>query len=315
MSDGAGLVNSFHYSVFGLKVRSSLPLPELFPASADGRPDVTIDTAAIPIRSSGPGLTAVNGALLLVIPEVGRFMISGGNAITVEAERDAPEKNVRLYLLGSAFGALVHQRRLLPLHANGIEINGKAFAFLGPSGAGKSTLAAWFHAQGRRVIADDVCVVGFDEEGFPYAAPGLPRLRLWAEVLELMGREADPYPRSYAGDEDYDKFDVPIELGGAAISNMPLSALYLLDRCDAFSITELRGVEAADAIFAHTYRGAFVSVASGSESHWRSSINLVRNIPVFRLSRQWGLDLLDAQCRQICDHASALGALQMAGAG
>ena len=308
-------MNSFHYSVFGLRVRSRIPLPELFPASGEGRPDVTIETAAIPLGSPRPGLTAVDGALILVVPEVGRFRISGGRAITVQTERGAPERNVRLYLLGSAFGALLHQRGLLPLHANAIEIDGKAFAFMGSSGAGKSTLAAGFHAWGCRVIADDVCVVGFEEDGLPYAAPGPPRLRLWAEALTLMGCEAGPYPRSYVGDEEYDKFDVPIDVAGAAISNMPLSALYLLDRREEFSITELRGIEAADAVFAHTYRGAFVSVVSGTESHWRSSISLVRNLPVFRLSRQWGLDLLEAQCRLIFDHASGVDARRMARAG
>lgn len=305
----------FHYSVFGLKVRSNIPLPELFPASAEGEPDVMIEAAAVPMGSSGPGLTAVNGALLLVVPQVGRFRISGGSMITVDADSGAPDRNVRLYLLGSAFGALLHQRRLLPLHANAIEIDGKAFAFMGSSGAGKSTLTAWFHARGRRVIADDVCVVGFDEHGLPFAAPGLPRLRLWAETLKLMGCEAGAYPRSYVGDDEYEKFDVPIDVGRAAISNVPLSALYLLDPREAFSITELSGIEAAEAVFAHTYRGAFVSIVSGSESHWRSSINLVRNLPVFRLAQQWGLDLLDAQCGEISEHASAVGMRQMASAG
>lgn len=147
---------------------------------------------------------------------------------------------MRLFLLGSAFGALLHQRGLLPLHANAVEIDGRAFAFMGPSGAGKSTLAAWFHRQGDSVIADDVCVVGFGGDGRSFAAPGLPRLRLWAEALELMGGDSANYDRSYVGNDALtEKFDVPMGEVATARSNIELGALYLLNRGDEFSIAGL----------------------------------------------------------------------------
>lgn len=303
MNSTRGTNEVFDYSLFGLRVRSSLELPELFPASGEGEPDVTIDVASL--GSEGPrheGLRPANGALVLAIPDVGRFQISGGNRILVDPERDTPERNVRLYLLGSAFGVLLHQRGLLPLHANAVEIDGRAVAFMGESGAGKSTLAAWFHDSGYRVISDDVCVVGFDEQGDPYAVPGLPRLRLWAEALDLMGHGAHSYPRSYLG--EYDKFDLPIAAANAATTNIPLTALYLLDRGEDFAITELRGVEAAEVVFANTYRGGYVSAVGGNESHMRSAVRLVRSLPVLRASRRWELSSLDQQCRQILDHVN-----------
>jgi hypothetical protein len=293
------------YSVFGLTVRSEMELPELFPSVDDRDPDVLIRVAALAEPQSQPGLKAIGEALLLTVPDVARFRIDSGREIVVELSSGAPERNVRLYLLGSAFGALLHQRGLLPLHANAVEIDGRAIAFMGESGAGKSTLAAWFHDRGFRVIADDVCVVGFDN-GLPYAAPGLPRLRLWAEALELMGHSVDRFPRSYVGQEQQAKFDVPIDVAKAATSNIPLAALYLLDRGAEFAISELRGLEAADAVFANTYRGAFVSAAGNNEVHWRSSIGLVRTLPVFRVARTWDLVSLDCQSLQILEHARLL---------
>jgi hypothetical protein len=295
------------YWVFGLRVRSTLPLHELFLADGAGEADVSIISGEVPEGTDAPAaLSACNGALVLAIRGVARYRISGGQSITVHSEAGVPERNVRLYLLGSAFGALLHQRRLLPLHANAIEIGGKAIAFMGESGAGKSTLAAAFDQLGHGVIADDVCVVGFDCAGRPFVAPGVPRLRLWGEALDLMGRGTQGLERSYVGDEEFDKFDLPLEPGSAVRAKVRLAALYLLARGHEFSIEPLAGVEAAEALFANTYRGSFLSAVNGQESHWLSSVRLVRSVPVFRVSRPWNHARLHEQCELMVEHAAQL---------
>lgn len=296
------------YAVFGLRIRSDLNLPELLPATGASSPDVIIERGSVPQISqcAKDGLSEMDGALVLVIPKVARYKIEEGNRITVEPEPGVPEPNVRLFLLGSAFGVLLHQRRLLPLHANAVEIDGRAVAFMGPSGAGKSTLAAWFYDRGFTIIADDVCVVSFGLDGCPQAAPGLPRLRLWAQALELTGRDRRGLKRSFLNDED-EKFDVPMDAASAARSPITLGAIYLLDRGDQFSVVALRGIEAADAIFANTYRGEYLAKTSGQKEHWESAVRLAREIPVFRAVRQWDPTALEEQWSGLLDHARALG--------
>jgi len=294
------------WSVFGLVIQSEIPLPELFPGESNAVPDVVIRAGKLPEAGGAPaGLSVVDGALILVIPGVAKYRIADGRSITVDAEVGAPDRNVRLYLLGSAFGALLHQRGLLPLHANAVDIGGTAIAFMGESGAGKSTLAATFRDHGHRVVADDVCVVGFAADGKAHAKPGLPRLRLWAEALDIMGHNTAGFEHSYVGGEEFDKFDVPLDPSSAVRSDIPLSSLYLLSRADEFSIDRLSGVEAAEAVFANTYRGAFISAANGQESHWSSAVRLVRSLPVFRASREWNLASLDEQYRMLLYHATA----------
>ena len=246
-------------------------------------------------------------ALLLHIFGIARFRISGGDRVVVDPEPDVPDGNVRLYLLGSAFGALLHQRGLLPLHANAIEVDGKAVAFMGASGAGKSTLAAWFHDRGHRIAADDVCVVRFDADG-PHVSPGLPRLRLWLEALEAMGREPSTYARSYAGAQNLEKFDVPVARETSAGADLQLGAVYLLGRGDRFAIRRLEGVEAAEAAYANTYRGQYIGAAKGYLSHWAACVQLVQSTPIYRLERPWGLDRLDNDCGRILQHVRS-GAL------
>jgi hypothetical protein len=291
------------YALFGLRVRSELELPELHPAIGKGAADVVIRLGQSGASDDERGLQAANGALLFVTPDVAAYRISNGDEIIVEPKAGAPERNVRLYLLGSAFGALLHQRGLLPLHANAIEIGERAFAFMGASGEGKSTLAAWFHDRGFQIIADDVCVVSFDEKDRAYAVPGLPRLRLWQDALEATGRESGDYERSYANDESWNKFDVPVRQTADVNGTTEIGGLYVLGRSEEFSIRRLSGVEAAEAVFANTYRGRYISAAKNEHSHWQSCVRLVQTAPIHQLCRPRDLARVDSDCERILEHA------------
>ena len=298
-------MSTFDYSIFGLRVRSSIPLPELFPAEGTGTADVTISLAPMPEASDAePGLTPVEGGLLLFLPNIARYRIERGSRITVEPEPAVPERNLRLFLLGSAFGALLHQRGILPLHANAVKLGGRAVAFMGESGAGKSTLAGWFHDQGCEVLADDVCAVAFRDGECPVALPGLPRLRLWRDALEEIGRDSRRYARSYVSKDAEEKFDVPMD--ATAREPVPLAALYLLRAGEEFSIQQLTPLKAAEAVFDHTYRGAFVGPAHAAQAHWLSAVKLVRSTPAFELTRPRVLSALREYCARIRDHATKL---------
>jgi hypothetical protein len=250
-------------------------------------------------------MEADGDTLLLTIAKVGRYRIAGGREIIVDPYPGVPDRNLRLFLLGSAFGALLHQRGILPLHANAVDLGGRAVAFMGESGAGKSTLAAWFHDQGCEIIADDVCAVVFREGDHPFALPGLPRLRLWRDSLEETGRDFRRYALSYdSEEEDFEKFDVPIEM--TAREPVPIAALYLLRAGEEFSLQQLTPLKAAEAVFDHTYRGAFVGPANAAQAHWSSAVKLVRSTPVFELTRPRVLSALQEYCARIRDHATKL---------
>jgi hypothetical protein len=260
-----------------------------------------------PAADPGPGLQATDHGAVLTIDGIARYAIADGASIIVDPGAEVPETNVRLYLLGSAMGVLLHQRGLLPLHANAIEIEGKAFAFMGASGSGKSTLAAWFHDRGFRIVADDVCAVRFDLDDQPVVTPGLPRLRLWKEALEDTGRQSSQFSRSYAGDETWDKYDVPLPHDRAVRSEVELAGVYLLGKGDDLDIRPLSGLRAAEAVFANTYRGAYLATAGNAQSHWESCLRLVRRTPIFQLSRVWDLARVPEDMEQIVTHASELG--------
>jgi hypothetical protein len=297
------LAGPFDYSVFGLHLRSELHLPELL--AADPRsPQVVVRLGKLPHSTAAqPGLQPMQDGALLTVPNVARYAITDGSRITVDREPDVPDANVRLYLLGSAMGILLHQRGLLPLHANAVEIGDRAFAFMGPSGAGKSTLAAMFNDRGFRIVADDVCVVDFCESGQARVCPGVGRLRLWREALDATGRDVAVYQRSFSGADAPDKYDVPLIRSFESDDALGLAAVYLLERGESFIIDQLTGLAAVEAVFANTYRGAYVPLVGSSHDHWSACIRLVRNTPVFRAWRPWDLGDLAGQFAGLFEHA------------
>ncbi|HEX8444167.1 MAG TPA: hypothetical protein VF631_11030 [Allosphingosinicella sp.] len=287
------------YAVFGLVIESEIALPELLPAPDGATPDV-----AIRVGNAGEEPLISAEEVNLVVPKVASYRIRGGREIVFAPREGASERNIRLFLLGSAFGAIIHQRGLLPLHANAIDISGRAVAFMGHSGAGKSTMAAWFLDRGHRILADDVCVVVPDAAGVPLAYPGIPRLRLWREALERSGRNADELELAF---DDMDKFNLPTPRPSQS-GPIPLSHVYLLEKAEdqASQIQPLSGVAAVDALVANTYRGGYLARMGGTKRHLLACLHLVKRVPVFRASRLWGFDGYDEEAERLEQHARSL---------
>lgn len=294
------------YSIFALAIRSEMALDGLPPAAEDDVADVDIRMGRIDEAENRPGYRETAGGTILTVPDVGRYRIVGGREIVVEAAAGGSERNLRLYLLGSAIGALLHQRGLLPLHANAIEIGGRAFAFSGHSGAGKSTMAAWFHDRGHRILTDDVCVIRPAADGRALAYPGIPRLRLWREAVEASGRTADEYDRSFDG---MDKFDVPTRVEERR-EPLELGGVYLLrragDEAEAGRIARITGAGAVETLISNTYRGGYLKTIGRTGDHFHACLAVARAVPVFRVERLWGFDRFEDQARMLESHALSL---------
>lgn len=292
------------YELFGLLMESEVDLKGVPRTQRSGDPDVVLRVAPVPpVPQETEGYTLTGEAALLSVAGVGRYLIHRSE-IVVDPATGASERNVRLYLLGSAMGGLLHLRGLLPLHANAVDLGGKAVAFAGHSGAGKSTLAAWFHDRGYPILADDVCVLSFDESGGATAFPGIPRLRLWREALEASGREAGAFDRSF---DNMEKYDVPTRGEGSVALPMPIAAIYLLGKGDEETpepgIEPLKGVQAVEALVSNTYRGGLVSTIGRTGLHLAACVKLAQAVPIFRADRLWGFDRFEEQAGRLEDHA------------
>lgn len=293
------------YSCFNFRLRSELALAELEIAAdpADPRPIVMVRLGTTPatLPGSSPamdGLQASGDEALLEVTNTARFWVRGGREIVVEPLAGASDRNVRLFLLGSALGVLCHQRGVLPLHANAVVSGGEAFAFSGPSGTGKSSLSAYFASTGREILCDDVCVVSFDEAGCPLAWPGLPRLKLWRDAATRLGYETGGLESVIDG---MDKFHLALPARQLA-GPVPLRGLYLLSRAEhgaPEAPRRLGGREALEAIMANTYRASYLQPMGLAGRHFLQSSALANRIAVYAAPRLWGYDVFAAEAERL----------------
>lgn len=302
------------YSCFDFVLRSEIPLPELYPiGEAEGTgAQVDVRIGAVPESLSGApaavrGLQVAGDEALFCAPGVARYLMRRGREIVVDPMPGGPERNLRIFLLGSALGILSNQRGLLLLHANAIVADGAAFAFAGASGAGKSTLAAHFERAGYPVLCDDVCAVGFDSAGRPLAWPGVPRLKLWGDAAVAFGHARETLDTAIEG---LDKFHVPLA-ACARREAAPLKRLYVLGRAadgEPGAISRLRGAQAMEALLQQTYRGRYLGPLGLAERHFRQCAALLAEVEVYAASRVWGYDVFEREAAGLEEHIRSGGA-------
>ena len=222
--------------------------------------------------------------LRLRISSVGHFRIVGGQRIGwCRADPGVNAAELRTYLLGSAFGALLIQRGLLVLHGNALEREGRAIVCLGASGAGKSTLACALVRQGWRLLADDL--VAISAEGM--VLPGIPRIKLWEDAMRSFGWSPElgiPVASGMA------KYLIPAIHLRPAQAPARLAQLYLLQRepWDGISPLPRRAIsreqEAMAELLNQLYRPGFVQGLGHQGSSFLALARLMRQAPLTTLA-------------------------------
>jgi hypothetical protein len=261
--------------------------PELL-AQSGGEPEVTIHYGTVPdvlesVLKRESSFELNEEEFLLKISGLAKYLVLGGREIIVEPAPGIPREDVRLFLLGSAFGALFYQRGLLPLHGCAIEVNQGAAVFLGVPGSGKSTLAGALHQQGYRVLTDDVSVLSFSPEGWPMVQPSCTHLKLSPEALKSMGKNPAAYSRVLS---ELEKYSLPLG-EGFCDQPRPVKRIYELASHDLqeFNIVPLRGTDKLTVLITHTYRLDFLEGPLKRKCYFEQCGRLARQVPISRLIR------------------------------
>ena len=294
----------YYYKVFGLHIGSDMLLAELLTADPSDIPEVIIRIGEVPTDipnaiKKNESFQVAKNQFLFHIPGVGRYYVANGNCILIEPAERADERFLRIFLLGTAFGALLMQRGILPLHGSAVVVNGGCVIFTGVSGAGKSTLLAAFRERGYAFLTDDVAAVTLDESGVAWVHPAYPQQKLWRDTMDNMGVNTDVFSPFFT-EINKDKFAVPAKKGFHP-SPAPLVAVYELEtdgRRDVI-LNHYSNIDKLAVLMRHTYRSWLIDGLGLKELHFIHCAAVANQIAVSRLIRPEGVFSLDEQVRLV----------------
>lgn len=296
------------YTAYDLSIECDISLPELLSdwGGADELPDVHIRMGAISAsglsggKQLGPFLWANRESLWLQVPNVARFLVQSGSSILIDPEPGIDEDSIRVFLLGSAFGALLIQRDVLVLHGNAIRIGDSCMVCVGDSGAGKSTLAAGFMQRGYGILSDDVVPV----DGACRAVPGFPRIKLWKDVADQLQIDTAGLRRIRPNIE---KFNYP--LGDHFVrESLPIRWVYVLcgDNLEGIRMQGIVGMQRFLPLRNNTYRMRYLHAMALNAEHMQLCGKLagrIRLANVYRPRTGFELDaLIDNLLADMADH-------------
>jgi len=276
------------YRISGLSVGSEIVLPGLI-ADMDrrGARDVTIRAGSVPLSldgaaASGPNWQIEGRRFLLRIPGIARFLLSEGNEICFEPETGADDADIPVFILGTAFGILLHQRGQIVLHASAVRVGGKAILFCGPSGAGKSTMAAALARRGLPLVTDDICAITA-VTGTPMVQPDGRQLKLWAEAIEQLELSTSRGQRVRGRLEKF-----YVEPAATFSEPLPLGAIYALREArppHASGIERPNIVDAALVLQRNAYRPLLVAQMGQKPDYFHAATDIANAAGIFYLTR------------------------------
>jgi len=284
---------SYYYA--GITVTSQIELPEWRPfllpecaAVTDVRILLKSKDEHFPAdRENLPCVTAEE--FCFFAPEAGHYKIRNGAEISVFPVPGTGLRELRLFLLGTAWGVLCYQRGLLVVHAGSVAIGGAAVLFCGEAGIGKSTLTGCLALRGHDLVSDDLCRLALSPEGTPVVYPASGQLRLWRDALELVGLSENGLERDHFR---FDKYIAPWRVD-IQKSPLPLGGIYLLGWGD-MKLRRLSGMRAVNSfIRAATYRGKILEQMGRTAAYWQACLELLQGVPVWEITRPKNLAALD----------------------
>lgn len=282
----------YKYFGFGLNIASEIEMPELVPADFEVH-DILISIGTVPDSVSEEEVFSKwffslgKSEYILKIKDIARYYAKDGNTIIIQpdANVEADLKSVRVFLLGSVMGVVLHQRGRLPMHASAISKDGQLILFMGDSGAGKSTLLANLVKSGYNAFTDDICILDNADNTTVKGAAAYPLIKLWGDAVKLVDEEMfntdynlRPNLQKY-GQFFHDKFDK---------RELPVSKLFILNPSNLvneLTCKELSGIEAFKAVEKQAYRYRLLTGNTMRPKHFAIISALLQNAPVYEITR------------------------------
>lgn len=221
---------------------------------------------------------------------VGDFYACHGREAEYAPAPQATLASIELFLNGSVYGAILHQRNILPMHGSSFVWNNEGIMLCGDSGAGKSSLTAAFCIAGAQFLTDDVTPIVFTG-GIPQVMPLSDRIKLRDDSLDQLAQERSHLTEIRPGESKY-YFPMKQEVKETFALNRIL--VIIPEETSDVEFIPLRGIEAFTVLRNEVYRFEYLEAMPGSEiSYLEKLLGMVRRVKVEKIVRPRDITIQD----------------------
>ena len=233
-------------------------------------------------KSSFPFFQANQDDFFLDVKGVACFNVQNGNKIVISPYEGADEASIRLFLNGSVFGALLHQKGILPLHGCSFRYQDRGIVICGNSGVGKSSVTTAFCQNGADFITDDITPLQINETE-TVIKPIKTQIKLWDDsIKKLQIENTDLKKIRPALEKFYLPSPEPVK------DKQQLNHLFILRKHNKskFITEELNGIDKYNALRKQIYRKLYLKGMPETEKkYFRELLQLSGTVKVTRIIR------------------------------
>ena len=302
------------YLIFGFSTDCPIPLPEAYPAQPHTATDVTVISG-----TAGEGFptddifelvrekrywwqrTQDECHMMFNCP-AGLFEIRDGNTIIMQLYPDADNELAKIYLLGSAMGAIQVQRGRIPIHGGAVVTPRGAMIITGGQGAGKSTMTSAFVYNGYPYLTDDVSSIRIEGDN-AIIVPAYPQRKLVRDACAPLGYAPEDL---VLVDGERDKFAVrDIENWCLEPTKLwAIAEIYPVERGEEISVSQVKGRDMLDCVTRNLYR-LWMHVSNGGMKPevFKKILTIAGQTEVYRVRVPRGIENITGIAQDI---ASAL---------
>lgn len=252
----------------------------------------------------------------LDVKGIASFYARNGNYIEIQPHESYDLHTLELYLNGSVYGAILHQRKMVPLHGSSFIYKDKGIMICGESGAGKSSITAAFCFTGSRFLTDDVTPMVM-EGGKPNMLTLSDRIKLWDDALEQLNLQNEGLIKINQHNE---KFYFPIDK--EATAKFPLNTLFVVEIHDKMEVEfrELKGAEKLTILRSQIYRLEYLKGMPENEAvFFHQLATISNNVNIIIIKRPFKIPIPDLMSllknyidnTSICDKSHGCGSLML----
>lgn len=224
----------------------------------------------------------------ITVDGVATYRVKDGKHIDIIPFEGADKESVELFLNGSALGAVLFQRGIIPLHGSSFIYKGKGIVVCGASGVGKSSVTAAFCKRGAEFVNDDITPVMLSSSSpsspiSPEILPIYSTIKLWEDSLQDLGLQQDGLAKIRPSMQ---KFYLPTEKSSNSRVKLDTVIILATHQSEEFKSERLNGIEKYNLLRKNIYRKSYLrGMPETSKKFFSQLLKIASGVNVILVSR------------------------------